>query len=174
MTFGFLVGSRNFVWLFWVSWEISVLQEVDWVHAHIDDCYAIHFLHRIVIRCDQATKMFPLVAWLHQLVFCKKPSIFSSSSRYRNLEFPADGPVWNLGVKTVSGIWRSPHVTAPSVFVSSGVFFRYVRNPRIESSWVEWWRRRRWICKKRFPINHAYCKYLAAYLLRLGISPGSR
>ena len=28
-------------------------------------------------------------------------------------EFPADGPVWNLGFKTVSGIWRSPNVTGP-------------------------------------------------------------
>ena len=25
--------------------------------------------------------------------------------------------------------------------------FRYVRNPRIESSWIKWWRRRWWICK---------------------------
>ena len=40
--------------------------------------------------------------------------------------------------------------------------FRYFRNPRIESSWIRWWRRRWWISKKSFPTYHAYPKCLAA------------
>ena len=41
--------------------------------------------------------------------------------------------------------------------------FRYVRNPRIEPSWIRWWRRRQWdLQKKRFPIYHACPKCLAA------------
>ena len=49
---------------------------------HIDDCYAIHFLHRDF--CDlwlSSHQKFPLWARLYQHVFCK----FSSSSRHRNL-----------------------------------------------------------------------------------------
>ena len=53
----------------------------------IDDCYAIHFLHWEF--CDPQLSShpnFPLGARLYQHVFCKKPSLFSSSSRFRNLD----------------------------------------------------------------------------------------
>ena len=53
---------------------------------HIDDCCAIHFLHwefcDLQLSCHQN---FPFWARLYQHVFCKKPSLFSSSTRYRNL-----------------------------------------------------------------------------------------
>ena len=38
-----------------------------------------------MIRSYQITNIFPLWVRLYQHVFCKKPSLFSSSSRYRNL-----------------------------------------------------------------------------------------
>ena len=38
-----------------------------------------------VIRCDQVTPIVPLWARLYQYVLCKKPLLFSSSSRYHNL-----------------------------------------------------------------------------------------
>ena len=53
---------------------------------HIDDCFAIHFLHWEF--CDpelSSHQHFPLLARLYQYVFCKKLSLFSSSSRYRNV-----------------------------------------------------------------------------------------
>ena len=52
--------------------------------------------------------------WSAQKSFTKLPSLGSN-------EFLADGPDWHLGVKTVSGIWRSPHVTGRPVLVSTGV-----------------------------------------------------
>ena len=59
--------------------------------------------------------------------------------------------------------------------------FRYVRNPRIESSWLRRWRGLRWNLQKLFPIYHAYFKYLTACCCgsafptgRLRIPPGSR
>ena len=66
MTFGFLVGSRNFIRFFWVSWEVFVY--TGWIVTteltnlvpprHIDDCSAIHFLHwDFVICCYQVTKI---------------------------------------------------------------------------------------------------------------------
>ena len=92
--FGFLVGSRNFIRLFWVSWEVFVYMCRIVTTAlpnlvpprHIDDCYAIHFLHWEF--CDlllSSHQHFPLWARLYQLVFCKKPSLFLSSCTYRNL-----------------------------------------------------------------------------------------
>ena len=63
---------------------------------HIDDCYAIHFLHWAF--CDLlllSHQNFPLWARLYQHVFCKKPSLFSSSSRYRSLG------LWEVSVNTV-------------------------------------------------------------------------
>ena len=52
----------------------------------VDECCVIHFLHWEF--CDlqlSSHQNFPLWAGLYQHVFCKKPSLFSSSSRYRNL-----------------------------------------------------------------------------------------
>ena len=52
----------------------------------IDDCYAIHFLHWGFGDTQWSNHHnFPLWARLFQHVFCKTPSLFSSSSRYRNL-----------------------------------------------------------------------------------------
>ena len=42
--------------------------------------------------------------------------------------------------------------------------FWYIRDPRIWFLRIRCWRRRRWICKKRFPTYHACPKYLAALL----------
>ena len=95
MTFGFLVGSRNFAKLFWVSCEVFVSHEYDCIHCvaksctttrHIDDCFATHFLHWEF--CDplwSSHQNYPLWARLNQWVFCKKPSLFSSWRRYHNL-----------------------------------------------------------------------------------------
>ena len=38
MTFGFLVGSRNFITLFWVSWEVFVLPGEDCNHWVAKSC----------------------------------------------------------------------------------------------------------------------------------------
>ena len=38
MTFGFLVGYRNFIGLFWVSWEDFVLHEHDCIHCAAKSC----------------------------------------------------------------------------------------------------------------------------------------
>ena len=43
------------------------------------------FTENFVIRCDQVTKNIPLWARLYQYVFCKKPLLFSSSSRDHKL-----------------------------------------------------------------------------------------
>ena len=59
-----------------------------------------------------------------------------------------------LGVEWISG-WRSWLESRIQGCVWNLTFtrymrwcvFRYVRNPRIESSWLRWWRRRWWICK---------------------------
>ena len=50
---------------------------------HTDDCCVIRFLHWEF--CESIHHNFPLWARLYQHVFCKKLSLFSSSSRYRNL-----------------------------------------------------------------------------------------
>ena len=53
---------------------------------HIDDCSSIHFLHWEF--CDplwSSQQYVPLWARLYQYVVCKKPLLFSSSSRYHNL-----------------------------------------------------------------------------------------
>ena len=53
---------------------------------HIDDCGVTHILHEEL--CDpqlSSRQNFPLWARLYQHVFCKKPSLFLSSSRYRYL-----------------------------------------------------------------------------------------
>ena len=53
---------------------------------HIDDCYAIHFLHWVL--CDPqllSHQHFPLWARLYQHVFWKKHTKFVHSSRYRFL-----------------------------------------------------------------------------------------
>ena len=53
---------------------------------HIDDCFAIHFLHWEF--CDppwSSHQNVPLWARLYQYVFCKTPLLFSSSGRYHNL-----------------------------------------------------------------------------------------
>ena len=53
--------------------------------THIGDCCAIHFLD--CEFCDlqlSSHQMFPLWARLYQHVFCKKTSLFTSSSIYRN------------------------------------------------------------------------------------------
>ena len=53
---------------------------------HIDDCYAILFFHwEFCDPMSSSNQNVPLWARLHQRVFCKKPSLFSSSSRYRYL-----------------------------------------------------------------------------------------
>ena len=94
MKFGFLVGSRNFIRLFWVSWEVFVCMgrivttELPNLVAQrrIDDCSAIHFLHWEF--CDlqlSSHQNVPLWVRLYQHFFCKKPLLFSSSSRYHNL-----------------------------------------------------------------------------------------
>ena len=53
MTFGFLAGPRNFIGLFWVSWEVlfytgrivtTALPNLV-PQQRIDDCYVIHFFH---------------------------------------------------------------------------------------------------------------------------------
>ena len=41
--------------------------------------------------------------------------------------------------------------------------FWYIRDPWVRLLRIRCWRRRCWICKKRFPIYHACPKYLAAY-----------
>ena len=56
MTFGLLVGSRNYMRLFWVSWKVCFTRvwldpqccQILYHHGHIDDCFEIHFLHRIL------------------------------------------------------------------------------------------------------------------------------
>ena len=57
MTFGFPVGTRNFIRFFQVSWGDFVLHGYDCTSTvlpsfvpprHIDDCFAVHFLHRIL------------------------------------------------------------------------------------------------------------------------------
>ena len=85
-------------------------------------------------------------------------------------EFPADGPDCNPGVKTVSGIWRSSHVTGPSVLVHTGVSSVTLENPRIAFSWIRWRRRRLVDLQKSFPIYPANSKYLAADYCGLAIS----
>ena len=53
---------------------------------HIDDCGVTHILHEEL--CDpqlSSRQNFPLWARLYQHVFCKNPSLFLSSSRYRFL-----------------------------------------------------------------------------------------
>ena len=57
--------------------------------------------------------------------------------------------------------------------------FRYVRSPRIEPSWIRWWRRRRWIYKN--VSRYTMCSPTICWSLRLGnprerlsIPPGSR
>ena len=53
---------------------------------HIDECFAIHFLHWEFCDPLQSSRQnVPLWARLHQYVFCKKPLLFSSSSRFHNL-----------------------------------------------------------------------------------------
>ena len=56
------------------------------VPRHIDDCYAIHFLHWEFFDLRLSSHQnFPLWTRLYQHVFCRKSSLFSSSSRHRNL-----------------------------------------------------------------------------------------
>ena len=63
MTFGFLVGSRNFIGLFWVSWRdfarVGLLpllsQETP---RHTGDCSAIHFTKNFLICSNQISDMF--------------------------------------------------------------------------------------------------------------------
>ena len=67
MTFGFLVGSRNFCRLFWVSWEVFVSHGYDCIHYVAKSCThhgismivpRFAFFTRIfVFRCDQVSKM---------------------------------------------------------------------------------------------------------------------
>ena len=73
--------------------------------------------------------------------------------------------VWNLTFTTCDG---SSHTCEYKCVI------RDVRNPRIESSWIRWRRRRSWICKKRFPKNPANSKISGGWLLRLSNPPGSR
>ena len=68
MTFGFLVGSRNFIRFFWVCWEVFVSHRYDCIHCVAKVLYhhgksmivpRFTFLTKnFVIRCDQVTKMF--------------------------------------------------------------------------------------------------------------------
>ena len=61
----------------------------------IDDDFVIHFLHWEF--CDlllSSHKKLPLWARLYQHVFCKKPSLFLSSSRYRSLG-PSESACWH-------------------------------------------------------------------------------
>ena len=80
-----LLGFLRSVWFYMcriVTTELPNLVP----QRRIDDCCVIHFLHREF--CDPQLsnhQNFPLWAGLYQHVFCKKPSLFSSSSRYRNL-----------------------------------------------------------------------------------------
>ena len=53
---------------------------------HIDYCHATHCLHWEFCGLHVSSHQnFPLWAQLYQYVFCKKPLLFSSSSRYPNL-----------------------------------------------------------------------------------------
>ena len=68
------------------SSRIRVKQKLLRPPRHIDDCHAIHFLNKefCVLRFSSRPK-FPGWARLYQHVFCKKPSLFLSSSGYRYL-----------------------------------------------------------------------------------------
>ena len=92
MTLRFLVGSRNFMRFFWGSWEFCTGKIVTTdlknlvPQQRIHDDYVIHFLHWEL--CDlklSSHQNFPLQVRLHRCVICKKPSLPSSSNRYRNL-----------------------------------------------------------------------------------------
>ena len=92
MTLHFLVGSKNFMRFFWVSWEFCTGKIVTTdlknlvPQQRIHDYYVIHFLHWEL--CDPKLsnhQNFPLQVWLHRCVICKKPSLPSTSNRYRNL-----------------------------------------------------------------------------------------
>ena len=53
---------------------------------HVDDCYAIHFFHWAFCNLQLSSHHhFSFWARLYQHVFCKKPLLFLSSSRNRNL-----------------------------------------------------------------------------------------
>ena len=95
MTLGFLVGSMNFI-----KALLGVLESFcpAWVGLYPLGCQILYhdcismivtrftfFTENFVIRCDQVTKNNPLWARLYKHVFCKKPSLFLSSNRYRNL-----------------------------------------------------------------------------------------
>ena len=77
-----LLGSFCFtrVWLYPLRCQVLAPPR------HIDDCSEIILLHWEF--CDplwSSHQNVPFWARLYQHVFCKKPSLFSSSSRYRNL-----------------------------------------------------------------------------------------
>ena len=84
------------------------------------------------------------------------PSILCKSSLTR-VEWISGWRSW-LASRIQSCVWCS----AFTRYMRWCVFW-YVGNPRIEPLWIRWWRRRRWIYKKRFPIFHACPKCLAAY-----------
>ena len=100
MTFGFLVGSKNFFGLFsvfgkywfYMGMIVSTVLPSLVPLRQIDDCFAIRFLR--LEFCDprqSSHQNVPLWARLYQYIFCKKPSLFLSSSRYRNLG-PSESP----------------------------------------------------------------------------------
>ena len=99
------------------------------------------------------------------------PQSFENLPSVGSNEFLAEGADWHIQ----SCVW----VLAFTRYMRWCVF-RYVRNPRIESSWIRWWRRRRWIYKTFpdipyvFQISGGLSLRLSIPTERLSISPGSR
>ena len=95
MTFGFLVGSRNFIlgssgtpekFLFCTGRIVTTVLPTLVPPRHVDECCVIHFLHWEFCNPQYLNHQnVPLWPRLFQHVFCKKSSSFSSSSRCRNL-----------------------------------------------------------------------------------------
>ena len=94
MNFGCLVGSKNFVRLFWVSWEVFVLHGYDCIHCVAKSCTTTphQWLFRdslssqrsFVICSDQVTKLFRSRHDCTNRSSARNPRYFSST-RYRNL-----------------------------------------------------------------------------------------
>ena len=95
MTFGFFVGSRNFIRFFSVVWEDFVLHGYDCIHLCCQVLYHhgismivprfTFFTENFVIRCYQVTKMFRSGNDCTSTSSARRPLLFSSSSRCHNL-----------------------------------------------------------------------------------------
>ena len=138
MTFGFLVGARNFTKFFWVSWEVLVLHGYDCNHCIAKSCNATAYRWLlldslsslgILFRSSQATQSFRSGHGCTSTFSERGPWKFSSS-RFRNLGISGSESRYCAGQEPSSTFVRRVSIdfeaqsfsVAPTTFIDQLLF----------------------------------------------------